>query len=130
MQKTTKWHLIDLEDKTLGRLATRIATLLIGKHKPTYLANLDDGDYVVAINSDKLKLSGNKLNDKRYNRHSGYPGGFKSETAKELMVRDSRKLVERAVRGMLPKNKLQSIRLTRLKVYPGKEHPYEGQISS
>lgn len=130
MQKTTKWHLIDLEDKTLGRLATRIATLLIGKHKSTYMPNLDDGDYVVAINSDKLKLSGNKLNDKRYNRHSGYPGGFKSETAKELKTRDSRKLVERAVRGMLPKNKLQSIRLTRLKIYPGKEHPYEGQISS
>lgn len=130
MNDTRAWHVIDLSGEALGRAATKIAGLLIGKHKPSYTTNLDQGDYVVAINADGLMLSGRKMSDKRYYRHSGYPGGFKEQTAKEQMTKDSRKLVERAVRGMLPKNKLQSDRLRRLKVYQGKDHPHGSQIQN
>lgn len=118
------WHLVDLQGATLGRAATKIATLLMGKHKPAYAPHLDSGDYVVVINAQELVLTGHKLDHKLYQRHSGYPGGFKETTAKQLMAKDSRRVVELAVKGMLPKNKLQTPRLRRLKVYPGSEHSH------
>lgn len=119
-----QWHLVDLSGQTLGRAATSIATLLIGKHKPTYTSHLDVGDFVVVINSDQLVVTGRKLDQKLYQHHSGYPGGFKERTLKEKLAKDSTKVVELAVRGMLPKNKLQALRLRRLKVYSGKDHPH------
>jgi large subunit ribosomal protein L13 len=118
------WHLVDLQGKTLGRAATAIARLLIGKDKPTYTPHLDAGDFVVVINSDQLVLTGKKLGQKLYQHHSGYPGGFKQRSVKEQMARDSRKVVEHAVKGMVPKNKLADPRLRRLKVYKGSEHPH------
>lgn len=121
------WHLFDCEGQTLGRLATRLAKLLMGKHKPGYTTHTDMGDYCVVINSDKIKLTGNKLMDKLYSRHSNFPGGFRQETAGNLLIRDSRKVIEHAVSGMLPHNLLHSPRMSRLKVYPGKDHPH-GEI--
>ncbi len=133
MQKTAEvkreWHLIDLKDDSLGRVATRIAKLLIGKHKASYTPHIEGGDFVVAINSDLLVLTGNKLDDKVYARHSGRPGGFKQETARTLMSRDSRKLVEKAVSGMLPKNKLHDLRLRRLRVFAGDSHPHANHFN-
>lgn len=123
------WHVIDLSSAPLGRLASKIATLLIGKNKPGYLPNLDTGDYVVAINSDALLMTGRKRTDKMYYRHSGYPGGFRKITAQEQVENDSRKVVAHAVKGMLPKNKLQSDRLKRLKIYKGNEHPHNNHIN-
>lgn len=118
------WHLIDLKGKTLGRVASEMARLLQGKNKPTYTPHTDSGDFVVALNADQLVMTGRKMTDKVYSRHSGHPGGFKQITAADLMSRDSRKVVEHAVRGMLPKNKLQTPRLRRLKVYVGSDHPH------
>lgn len=123
-----EWHLLDLKDQTLGRLSTKMAELLMGKHKPNQNDNLDGGDYVVVINSDKLKVTGKKLSDKIYYRHSGFPGGFRQETLSEKMAKDSRKVVELSVKGMLPKNKFQKNRLVRLKVFKDDQHPYQGQI--
>ncbi len=123
-----KWHLIDLADKTLGRVSTQIAGLLIGKNKPTYSPNLDEGDFVVAINSDKITVTGKKLTDKSYYRHSGYPGGLRSITLGEQMKKDSRRVIETSVKGMLPKNKLQDPRLRRLKVFKDDRHPYAAQL--
>lgn len=123
------WHVIDISTAPLGRLATKIATLLIGKNKPGYMPNLDTGDYVVVINSDSLVLTGRKLGSKKYYRHSGYPGGFREITAKDQVEKDSRKIVAHAVRGMLPKNKLQADRLARLKIFRGKEHPHVGHFT-
>jgi len=122
------WHLVDLSTDSLGRAATKIAELLIGKHKPNQSDNLDGGDYVVAINSDKLKVTGNKLLNKKYYRHSGYPGGLKEETLAQKMAKDSRKVIELAVKGMLPKNKHQNDRLVRLKVFKDDQHPYQAQL--
>lgn len=122
------WHLIDAKGETLGRLATRLAKLLIGKHKVDYTPHIDTGDFVVVINASAVVLTGNKLQDKVYSRHSGHPGGFRQETAGSLMERDPRKVIERAVSGMLPKNKLHDPRMSRLKVYKGKEHPHEAQF--
>ena len=122
------WHLIDLKDFVLGRAASQMATLLMGKNKVNQSDNLDVGDYVVAINSDQLKVTGNKLDQKVYYRHSGYPGGLKSATLGEKMAKDSRQVVEKAVKNMLPKNKYQQPRLRRLKVFTNDEHPYAGQI--
>lgn len=121
---TREWHLYDLKSRILGRAATEIAKLLIGKHKVTYTPHIDEGDFVVAINSDRIEVTGKKLENKKYQRHSGYPGGFKEETLKEKMKRDSTKVIEHAVKGMLPKNKLQTPRLRRLKIYPGIQHPH------
>ena len=121
------WHLLDAEGATVGRLATKIAGLLIGKGQASYTPNQDTGDYVVVINAKGLKLTGNKLLKKIYSRHSGFPGGFRQENAGSLLSRSPAKLLEHAVNGMLPKNKLQTPRLRRLKVYPGKEHPH-GEI--
>ena len=121
---THNWHLLDASSKTLGRLSSEIAKLLMGKHKADYLPNLDSGDFVVVINSDQIKLTGAKTSQKVYHRHSGIPGGHREETAGNLLARDSRKVLEHAVSGMLPKNKLQTPRLRRLKVYKSGEHPH------
>ena len=122
-----KWHLIDLSGQTLGRISTRIAGLLIGKDKATFSPNLDDGDFVVVINSDGIKVTGKKLTDKSYYRHSGYPGGLREITLGEQIKKDSRRVIEIAVKGMLPKNKLQDPRLRRLKVFKNAVHPYAAQ---
>lgn len=123
------WHLIDLSGQTLGRVSTTIAELLIGKGKVNRAPNLDMGDFVVAINSGKIVVTGKKLTDKKYRRHSGYPGGFREETLGELMEKDSRKVIEKSVKGMLPKNKLQDPRLARLKVFKDDKHPYLSQFN-
>lgn len=122
-----KWVLIDASSAPLGRVATTAAKYLIGKYKPTYTAHIDAGDYVVVINADKLVATGNKMEAKTYYRHSGYPGGIKERSLKEQVEKDSIKVFEHAVAGMLPKNKLQSERMKRLKVYPGNEQPHDPQ---
>ncbi len=124
---THEWLLIDAKGKTLGRLATDVATFLLGKHKPQYAPHIDCGDNVVVINAADIQVTGGKLTDKRYWRHSGYPGGIKSRSLEELMERNPAEVIERAVSGMLPKNRLQDDRLRRLKVYAGAEHPHSGQ---
>lgn len=121
------WWLVDLEGKTLGRVATRIADVLRGKHRATYTPNVDGGDFVVAINAAKIRLTGNKEEGKIYYRHSGYPGGFKQQTARELLQRHPEDLLLKAVKGMLPKNDLSAHILGKLKVYPAGEHPHEAQ---
>jgi large subunit ribosomal protein L13 len=122
-----KWHLIDAEGMILGRLASRVAPILKGKTKPIYTPNADTGDYVIIINADKIRLTGNKLQNKVYYHHSGYPGGIKSKTAKELMSKSPEKVIISAVRGMLPKNSLGRMQLKKLKVYRGTEHPHKPQ---
>jgi large subunit ribosomal protein L13 len=123
-----KWFLIDAaESATLGRLSAKIATLLTGKYKPTFTPHTDGGDYVVVINADKVKVTGNKEEAKMYYRHSGYPGGIKEATLKELREKDATMIIEKAVKGMLPKNKLQDERMKRLKVYKGSEHNHAAQ---
>ncbi len=122
-----KWLLIDAEGQTLGRVSSQIAFLLRGKHKPYFTPHVDCGDYVVVINADKITLSGNKWEEKQYIRHTGYPGGQRSLTARQLMDRNPIKMVENAVKGMLPKNKLGSQMYRNLKVYAGSEHPHAGQ---
>lgn len=122
-----QWWLIDLEGKVLGRTATLIADLLRGKHKAIYAPHADNGDFVVAINASKIKLTGKKMTDKMYYRHSGYPGGLKESQAKELLQKHPEDLITKAVKGMLPKNFLAGHLLTKLKVYPGAEHPHTAQ---
>jgi len=124
---THEWYIIDAEGKTLGRLSTLIATYLLGKHKVRYSAHLDCGDNVIVINTAKIAVTGNKLEDKKYYRHSGYPGGIKGTSLAELMARNPAIVLEKAVAGMLPKNRLQDDRLHRLKIYAGAEHPHAGQ---
>lgn len=124
---TRKWIVVDASQAPLGRIATTIAKYLIGKYKPTYTAHIDGGDYVIVINTDKLVVTGNKLEDKMYYSHSGFPGGIKERTLKEQMVKDSTKVIEEAVKGMLPKNKLLDERMKRLKVYAGPEHAHAAQ---
>ncbi len=121
------WYIVDASTAPLGRLATTIATMLTGKHKPTYAPHLDSGDYIVVINAADVQVTGNKLTDKVYYRHSGYPGGIKSRTLNEQQIKDSTEVIRKAVRGMLPKNKLLDERLKRLKVYAGSEHPHDPQ---
>jgi large subunit ribosomal protein L13 len=124
---TRNWLVIDAEDVVLGRLATTVANLLRGKHKPTFASHIDVGDFVVIINASKIALTGNKrLTSLRY-RHSGYPGGLTTTPIGELLARDPRKAVEKAVWGMLPKNRLSRQQLTKLKVYSGPQHPHEAQ---
>ena len=118
------WHLIDLEDQVLGRTATNISILLQGKNKPYYSPHLDCGDYVVVVNAAKVKVTGRKPDDKIYFRHSGYPGGVKEISFNELIKKDARKVIHLAVKGMLPKNKLRSPRLRRLKVFSDGKHTY------
>jgi len=122
-----QWHVIDAEGQVLGRLATRVATLLMGKHKPGYTPFLDVGDHVVVINAEKIVLTGNKMNDKMYYRHTGYPGGIKEARARRVMRENPPRIIESAVHGMVPKTKLGRQMLTKLRVYAGSEHPHEAQ---
>jgi len=127
---TSKWHLIDAEGKILGRLASEIAGLLIGKNKPNYSTNLLSGDFVVVINSKGIRLSGNKSETKKYWRHSGYPGGLREISFEVMKEKDQQFIIKKAVKGMLPKSKLGDKLLSRLKVYGGNEHPHESQITA
>jgi len=122
-----KWFIVDAQEKTLGRLATEIATRLRGKHKPTYSTFMDNGDFIVVINADKVKLTGKKWDDKMYYRHSGYMGGIKEINAKDLLEKEPTALLFKAVKGMLPKNTLGREQLKKLKVYAGVDHPHAAQ---
>jgi large subunit ribosomal protein L13 len=124
-----EWWVIDAADKTLGRIATQIVNLLMGKHKPIYALHIDTGDYVVVINAAKVKVTGKKAEQKVYYRHSGYPGGLKSQRFEELFSKDPVRVIELAVKGMLPHNRLGRAMFKKLKVYPGNEHPHQAQIS-
>ena len=124
---TRNWHVIDANDVTLGRLAVTAATLLRGKHKPTFAPHIDTGDFVVIVNASKIALTGNKAQDKMYYRHSGRPGGLKAVSYGELLARDPRTAVEQAVWGMMPKNRLSRQLIKKLKVYSGPEHPHAAQ---
>lgn len=121
------WYLIDAQDKVLGRLSATIATILTGKNKPSYTPFLDMGNFVIVINASKVKLTGKKMKQKVYYRHSGYPGGIKETKAQELMVKAPEKMIRLAVWGMLPKNKLGKTLLKKMKVYAGSEHPHQAQ---
>ncbi len=122
-----RWHVIDASDVVLGRLASHVAILLRGKHKPIFAPHLDTGDFVIVVNAEKVALSGNKLADKRAYRHSGYPGGLRSVAYRELLEKHPERAVEKAVRGMLPKNTLGRSMLRKLKVYAGPDHPHQAQ---
>jgi large subunit ribosomal protein L13 len=122
-----EWHLIDAENLIVGRLASKVATLLRGKHKPGYTPHIDTGDHVVIINADKVRFSGNKETAKEYFRHTGYPGGVKIRTPKEVRTKKPTFIVENAVKGMLPKGPLGRQMIKKLKVYAGPEHPHEAQ---
>ena len=124
---TRTWHVIDATDVVLGRLATHTAVLLRGKHKPTFAPHVDTGDFVIIINADKVALTGAKAQQKRAYRHSGYPGGLSATPFGELLEKDARKAIEKAVWGMLPKNRLGRQMLKKLKVYSGPEHPHAAQ---
>lgn len=121
------WFVFDLEDVVLGRAATEIARVLRGKHKPIFTPSVDTGDFVVVLNADKVKLTGNKLADKKYYHHSGYPGGIREITAEKLLVKKPEMVLQAAVKGMLPKNKLGRKMFKKLKVYAGGEHPHAAQ---
>ncbi len=122
-----KWYVVDAEDKILGRLASEIAFRLRGKHKPTFSPFIDNGDFIIVTNADKIQLTGKKWDDKKYYRHTGYLGGIKEATAKELLEKHPTDLVMNAVKGMLPKNKIGRAQLKKLKVYAGAEHPHKAQ---
>ncbi|MCR2801899.1 MULTISPECIES: 50S ribosomal protein L13 [unclassified Microbacterium] len=122
-----EWLVIDATDVVLGRLASHAAALLRGKHKPTFVNHLDSGDFVIIVNADKVALTGQKLQKKRAYRHSGYPGGLKSVSYEELLEKNPERAVEKAVRGMLPKNSIGRQQLSKLKVYRGAEHPHSAQ---
>jgi large subunit ribosomal protein L13 len=122
-----RWYLIDAEGKILGRIATRIATLLMGKGKPEYRPNVDCGDFVVVINAEKVKVTGNKMEDKIYRKHTGYIGGLKEIKLKNLLLKKPERVIEFAVKGMLPKNRLAEKIFQKLKVYSGSDHPYASQ---
>ena len=124
---TQSWVLIDAKDKTLGRLATKIANMLRGKHKPEYSPNADLGDYVVVINSDLVNVTGKKLNQKKYYRHTGYPGGIKEKSLGEVLEGSSEEAIKSAVKGMLPKNKLGRQVIKKLKIYKDDVHPHGSQ---
>jgi large subunit ribosomal protein L13 len=124
---TRQWHVIDASDVVLGRLASQAAVLLRGKHKPIFAPHVDTGDFVIVINADKIALTGNKLEQKRAYRHSGYPGGLRAVGYAELMEKHPDRAVEKAVRGMLPKNSLGRKTLRKLKVYAGPDHPHQAQ---
>ena len=122
-----KWYVVDAADKTLGRLSTEVATLLRGKHKPTFTPHVDTGDHVIIINAEKIQLTGNKLKDKKYYRHSGYTGSLKERTALEMRTNYPTKMLELAIKGMLPKGPLGSQTFRKLNVYAGAEHPHTAQ---
>jgi large subunit ribosomal protein L13 len=121
------WYVVDAQGRTLGRLATQIADALRGKRKPEYTPHCDTGDFVVVVNAAKIEVTGNKLNDKLYHRHSGYPGGLRSRTLGEMLERRPEEVIRKAVKGMLPRNRLARQQLRKLKVYAGPEHPHEAQ---
>ena len=121
------WYIVDAAGQRLGTLAVRIARALSGKHKPTWTPHIDDGDHVIVLNADKVELGGNKWLQKVYYRHSGFMGGLKTETAQEVREKHPERLIERAVRGMLPTNRMRDVHLTRLKVYTGTAHEHEAQ---
>ncbi|MGH9248168.1 MAG: 50S ribosomal protein L13 [Acidimicrobiales bacterium] len=122
-----QWHVIDATDVVLGRLATQAATLLRGKHKPIYAPHVDTGDFVIVVNAERVALTGTKREDKVEYRHSGYPGGLRSTSYDELLAKNPRRVVEKAVKGMLPHNTLGRHMLSKLKVYAGPEHPHQAQ---
>ena len=121
------WLLVDAEGQTLGRLATQIADALRGKRKPAYTPHVDTGDFVIVVNAEKISVTGQKLQEKKYYRHSGYPGGLKSRTLNDMLERRPEEVIRLAVRGMLPKNRLARKQITKLKIYAGPEHPHEAQ---
>jgi large subunit ribosomal protein L13 len=122
-----EWFVVDAKDQTLGRLATQIAHVLRGKHKPMFAPHMDTGDFVIVINCAKIRVTGNKLEDKRYYHHSGYPGGIKSVTLAEQLERHPERVIRHAVRGMLPKNRLGRQMIKKLKIYAGDTHPHQAQ---
>jgi large subunit ribosomal protein L13 len=124
---TRAWHVIDATDVVLGRLATHAATLLRGKHKPTYAPHMDTGDFVIIVNAEKIAVSGTKRDDKFVYRHSGFPGGLKQRTVGEMIEKHPDRLVEKAIKGMLPKNRLGRAMAKKLKVYAGPDHPHAAQ---
>ena len=124
------WHHVDAQGKTLGRLATELATLLMGKHKPLYVPHLMAGDYVVVTNAELIRVTGNKVDQKRYYTHSGYRGGLKERTLGQMLARNPDRVIKHAVKGMLPKNSLGRKMLLRLKVYAGAEHPHQAQFNA
>jgi len=121
------WVLVDANGQTLGRLATQLANALRGKNKPEYTPHVDTGDFVVVINAEKISVTGNKRADKRYYRHSGYPGGIRSRTLAEMLERQPEEVIRKAVKGMMPRNRLARKQLTKLKVYAGPDHPHAAQ---
>jgi large subunit ribosomal protein L13 len=122
-----RWYVVDAEGQTLGRLATRIADILRGKRKPEYTPHVDTGDFVVVVNAEKIAVTGKKLDDKIYYRHSGYPGGLRSRTLREELERRPTEVLRKAVKGMLPRNRLARAQLRKLRIYVGPEHPHEAQ---
>ena len=122
-----KWCVVDADGKVLGRFATEIARRLRGKHKPTFCNFQDNGDFIVVVNAEKIHLTGNKWDDKKYYRHSGYIGGIREQTAREVLAKKPEELIRMAVKGMLPKNKLGRQQLKKLKIYVGGEHPHKAQ---
>jgi large subunit ribosomal protein L13 len=122
-----RWYLVDAEGRTLGRLATRIADTLRGKDKPQYTPHVDTGDFVVVVNAEKIQVTGKKLDEKMYYRHSGYPGGLRERTLREQLERRPTEVLRLAVKGMLPRNRLSRAQLTKLKIYAGPEHPHQAQ---
>ncbi len=133
-QKATEvkreWHVVDAKGKILGRVATEVATKLIGKNKKEYTPHIDSGDFVIVINAKEVAVTGNKEEDKVYYRHSNFPGGLKSQNLAKARILNPERIIESAVRGMLPKNKLQDPRMTRLKVYAGSEHKHASQLGA
>lgn len=125
--RNREWVIVDAEGKTLGRLATQIADVLRGKNKPEFTPHIDTGDFVVVVNAEKIRVSGNKLTEKVYYRHSGYPGGLRSRTLEEQLERRPEEVIRGAVKGMLPRTKLGRAQLRKLKVYAGAEHPHKAQ---
>jgi large subunit ribosomal protein L13 len=122
-----KWHVIDADGEVVGRMCTKIADVLRGKHKPSYTPHMDCGDYVIVVNAEKVRFTGNKMDQKEYQRYSGYPGGQRSLTAKEMMAKKPFAIIEKAVKGMLPKNRLGRQQFKKLFVYAGGEHPHQAQ---
>ncbi|MFL5892193.1 MAG: 50S ribosomal protein L13 [Solirubrobacterales bacterium] len=127
IDRERNWLVVDAEGQTLGRLATQIADALRGKRKPAYTPHVDTGDFVVVVNAEKVRVTGNKLADKTYYRHSGYPGGLRSRTLGEMLERQPEEVIRKAVKGMLPRNRLGRQQLLKLKIYAGPEHPHEAQ---
>jgi len=125
-----EWHIIDASDKILGRFASQVASLLMGKHKPIFTRNLDTGDFVVVINADKIRVTGNKTKQKLYYRHSGYPGGIKSISLEKLMQTNPTMVIEHAVKGMLPHTRLGASMMKKLRVYAGDTHPHQAQVKA